>query len=82
MPIRSARDNSVADSSCVEFDFSALTASDSRIHRYAPTLPRFILGSGLVVRFCFELFAPLFVLNVVSFFFVIVANCTSFCVIA
>ena len=82
MPIRSARDNSVADSSCVEFDFSVLTASDNRIHRYAPTLPRFIPGSDLVVRFCFELFAPSFVFNAVSSFPVTVANCASFCVIA
>ena len=89
MPIRSARDNSVADSSCVEFDLSVLTALDSRIHRYALILSWFIPGSGLGVRgsglgvgFCFELFAPSFVFNAVSSFPVTVADCDSFCVIA
>ena len=82
MPIRSARDNSVADSSCVEFDLSAFTASDSRIHRYALILSWFIPGSGFGVRFCLELFAPSFVSNAVSSFPVSMIDCTSFCVIA
>ena len=82
MPIRSARDNSVADSSCVEFDLSVFTAPDSRIRRYALILSWFVPGSGLGVRFCFELFAPLFILNAVSSFSATMADCTSLCVTA
>ena len=82
MPVRSAKDNSVADSSCVEFDLSALTALDSRIHRYALILSWFIPGSGLGVGFCFELLASSLVFNVVSSFFVTMADCASFSVIS
>ena len=56
MPIRSARDNSVADNSCVEFDFSASIVSDSRVHKYALILlwsgflsPVSILALGLAL---------------------------------
>ena len=43
MPVRSARDSSVADSS--DFDLSAFTVSDSCSHEYAFTRP----WSGLVI---------------------------------
>ena len=81
MPIRSARDSSVADSSCVEFDLSASTVSDSRSHKYALMSSWFVPGCGLGARFCSELFALLLVFNLVSSFLVTVAGCTSFRVV-
>ena len=92
MPTRSARDNSVADSSCVEFDSSASIASDSRVHKYVLISLRSVPGFDFGARSRFELFALSLVFSnvvssgkcstLVSSLFVIVTNCTSFCVIA
>ena len=83
MPTRSARDNSVADSSCVEFDLNASIVSDSRVHKYALISLRSVPGFDFGPRSRFELFAlSLVFTNVVSSLLVVVADCTSFCVIA
>ena len=82
MPVRSAKDNSVADGSCVDFKLSALTALVSRVHRYALILSWFIPGSG--AGFHFELSAPSFAFNVVSSVSSLstaMVDCASSCVI-
>ena len=81
MPIRSARDSSVADSSCVEFDLSAFTVSDSRPHKYAFMSSWFAPGCGFGAGFCSVLFALSPVFDLVPFFPVSVAGCTSFRVV-
>ena len=65
MPVRSARDSSVADSSCVEFDLSAFTASDSCSREYAFTSSWFAPGCGSGAGFCFVLFALLPIFDLV-----------------
>jgi hypothetical protein len=82
MPTRSARDNSVADSSCVEFDLSASIVLDSRVHKYALISLRSVPGFGFCARSHFKLFALSIVFSdVVPSFFVIVTECTSSCLI-
>ena len=81
MPVRSARDSSVADSSCVEFDLSAFTVSDSCSHKYAFMSSWFAPGCGSGAGFCSVLFALLPVFDLVSSFLVSVAGCISFRVV-
>ena len=81
MPVRSAKDSSVADSSCVEFDLSAFTASDSRPHKYVFTSSWFAPGCGSGAGFCSALFALLPVFDLVLPFLVNVAGCISFRVV-